>query len=118
MLVLQAWVWLDWGATSRLLGAQHTLVCHPGRLQALLVGAVLDPSPHPSHIPFEHKLWDLGSRGVPGPPGWWRPPQAPLRVVWIPVSHSEHSPGPRPDGTSDPVPDWSLEVPYLPPNNK
>lgn len=36
------------------------------------------PAP-PSHTPFEHKLWDLGSRGVPGPPGWWRPHRPPCR---------------------------------------
>lgn len=81
-----AWVWPDWGAISGLLGDQHALVCQPGRLQALLVGAALDPSPHPSHTPFEHKLWELGSKVSPGPPAG----------VWTPVSHSEHSPGPRP----------------------
>nr|XP_019817527.1 PREDICTED: uncharacterized protein LOC109559908 [Bos indicus] len=74
------------GAISGLLGDQHALVCQPGRLQALLVGAALDPSPHPSHTPFEHKLWELGSKVSPGPPAG----------VWTPVSHSEHSPGPRP----------------------
>lgn len=40
-----------------------------------------------------------------------RPSQAPLQVVWTPVSCSEHSPGPAPDAPSDLVPDRSLEVP-------
>lgn len=35
------------------------------------------PSPHPSHTPFENKLWDPGSRGIPGPPPWWRGPLRP-----------------------------------------
>lgn len=75
-----AWVWPDWRAISGLLGGQHALVCHPGRLQALLVGAALDPSHHPSHTPFEHKLWELGSRGVPGPSCRGVDPTQPLRA--------------------------------------
>ena len=57
-----AWVWPDWGAISGLLGDQHALVCQPGRLQALLVGAALDPSPHPSHTPFQLFVtpWTVG----------------------------------------------------------
>ena len=38
-------------------------------------------------------------------------PQAPLQVLWTPVSCSEHSPGPAPGAPADLVPDRSLEVP-------
>lgn len=44
-LGLGEWVWPDGGATSGLLGGQHTLVCHPGHLQALLAGAGPAPTP-------------------------------------------------------------------------
>lgn len=73
-LGLGEWVWPDGGPP---------LGCWGVSTPSSAIPATFRPSwrvqaqPPPLSHPFENKLWDPGSRGIPGPPPWWRGPLRP-----------------------------------------